>query len=272
MEEEEVSSEAALRTAKPGGEKATKGSGQSAPGKRHRTVSSGDARKASDSSIDEDEGEDELQFVGPPGSDTEEDSEGVVQEVEASFELFDPHDEDAPGVLLLLRNARVYPLLGLESQHLTALAEVIAGQGNIGSIARATSEAEGRSEAAVGLVSLLSIGQYPKATQPLARKILSLAQEHASEKCLSELRKLLAIGQSSSSSSSCKGTVKGGSKTAAGNTCLFISSRFTNLPLEVAAEAAEALIEDVRWSLETPEMDEEERPWYRFTHVIGVTL
>lgn len=56
------------------------------------------------------------------------------------------------------------------------------------------------------------------------------------------------------------------------NLCFFISCRFTNLPLEVTAGAVESLAEDVKWSLETPEMEEEERPWYRFSHVVGMTL
>ncbi|KAL8271251.1 hypothetical protein Esti_004817 [Eimeria stiedai] len=288
MEKEEVSS-----TAKTAGEKATKGSGPSASAKRQRRASArkqrgsavslerteeavfsalGDARRSSDSSSEDNGGDDELQFVGPADSDNEGNSEGAEQEVEASFELFDPRDEDAPGVLLLLRHSRVYTQLGVQPQHLTALAEVIAGQGNIGSIARATTGAEGRSEAAVGLVSLLSVGQYPEATEPLVRRILCLAQTEDVSTCFCRLGNLLPLAGSSGSSKAGKGAVKGGSKAAAANACLFISSRYTNLPLEVAAEAAEALIEDVRWSLETNEMDEEERPWYRFTHVVGVTL
>ncbi|KAL8453888.1 hypothetical protein Emag_001696 [Eimeria magna] len=293
MEREEPSSKAALQTAKTAGKKVSKGSGSSAPVKRQRRASARkqpgssssvepteeaassapeDAHMSSDSSSEDNGGDDELQFVGHANSDSDEDSEDAEKEVEASFELFDPQDEDAPGLLLLLRHARVYTQLGLQPQHLSALAEIIAGQGNIGSIARATTEAEGRSEAAVGLVSLLSVGQYPEATEPLVRRILSLAEEHASGESLSELRKLLPTTELSSSSKAGKGAVKDGSKATRPNACLFISSRYTNLPLEVAAEAAEALIEDVRWSLETPEMDEEERPWYRFTHVIGVTL
>ncbi|KAL8447912.1 hypothetical protein Emed_004207 [Eimeria media] len=278
--EESLSKAASLRLSKTDKQKESEGSssGSRGPLKRQRKASSPQKETfeptretgvssslsqdqeevSSDSSSDDNGGEDELQFVGNADSDSEGDSEGPDKEVEASFELFDPQDEDAPNVLLLLKHARVYVQLGLKHQHFISLAETIAGQGNIGSIARATSGGEGRSEAAVGFVSLLSVGQYPKATEPLVHRILSLAEEHASKECLAELRRLLSL--------------KGSKAERETNACLFLSSRYTNLPLEVAAEAAEALLEDVKWSLETEEMEEEERPWYRFTHVVGVTL
>lgn len=84
--------------------------------------------------------------------------------------------------------------------------------------------------------------------------------------------RLLASTESTRSSAAAKHGAVRGRLLEKINACLFISCRFTNLPLEVAAEAAAALAEDVRWSLETPEMDEDERPWYRFSHVVGVAL
>lgn len=68
-------------------------------------------------------------FVWQGGdSDAEDSSSEAEKEVEASFELFDPQDEDAACVLLLLRHSRMYSQLGLQPQDLRALAEVIAGQ------------------------------------------------------------------------------------------------------------------------------------------------
>ncbi|OEH80431.1 hypothetical protein cyc_06389 [Cyclospora cayetanensis] len=204
-------------------------------------------------------------------------SEGgeTEKEVEATFELFDPQDEDAEPLLLLMRHSRIYTQLGLQPQQLRELAKVIAGQGNIGSIARAGVGPEGRSEAPVGLMTLLSCRQYPKATEPIVSKILSLARAHASEEAAAKLGKLLRSESTTSCDGASKAT-KGKADTSETRgetmTGLLIGCRLRNLPLEVAAEAAEALAEDVKWSLETPEMDEEERPWYRFTHVVGTAL
>ncbi|XP_026192608.1 uncharacterized protein LOC34622560 [Cyclospora cayetanensis] len=241
-------------------------------------------------------------------------SEGgeTEKEVEATFELFDPQDEDAEPLLLLMRHSRIYTQLGLQPQQLRELAKVIAGQGNIGSIARAGVGPEGRSEAPVGLMTLLSCRQYPKATEPIVSKILSLARHGCVDDALfagrMRPRKLrrnwvskfwqpcaqgdsvnavsqglpeasCALGPGSESTTSCDGAskaTKGKADTSETRgetmTGLLIGCRLRNLPLEVAAEAAEALAEDVKWSLETPEMDEEERPWYRFTHVVGTAL
>lgn len=61
---------------------------------------------------------------GTKGSETE-------KEVEATFELFDPQEEDETGLLVLLRHSRVYAQLALQPQQLRELARIIAGQVNI---------------------------------------------------------------------------------------------------------------------------------------------
>lgn len=227
----------------------------------------------SSSDSDSECGEDELEFIGGVNSDdgSDSDSSKGETELEATFELFDPQDEDAAALLLLLRHSRVYTQLGLQSQQLRALAEVVAGQGNIGSVARAATGAEGRSEAPVGLVTIISVRQY-RAAEPLVSKILLLAQKHASARAVAELQKLLSSEADSSGGNPTREEARKSTQASNINSGLFLSCRYTNLPLEVAAEAAEALAEDVKWSLETPEMEEDERPWYRFSHVVGVTL
>ncbi|KAL8434243.1 hypothetical protein Efla_002008 [Eimeria flavescens] len=265
-----------------------RGSADSLKNREEAQAKAAGAGGRSDSSSESEGQDDELQFVGrataDSGSDSSDASSEADEELQANFELFDPQDEDAAAVALLLRHSRVYTQLGLLPQQLRPLAEVIGGQGNIGSVARATTDADGRSEAAVGLVTLISVGQYPDATEPVVSKILSLAQYAKAAifrgNRLWELHwvpyifagKLLPIREVSNSSKTEDLEQKKRPNAVKTNASLFISGRFTNLPLEVAAEAAEALVEDVRWSLETPEMEEDERPWYRFTHVIGVAL
>ena len=56
------------------------------------------------------------------------------------------------------------------------------------------------------------------------------------------------------------------------NPAVFISSRYRNLPLVLVAEGILSLTGDVAWSLETEEMPPEEKPFYKFTHVLAVTL
>lgn len=53
---------------------------------------------------------------------------------------------------------------------------------------------------------------------------------------------------------------------------ILIGSRFANLPLEVTVAAAESLKEDIQWSMSTPEMNEDERLYYDFKYVVGITL
>lgn len=229
------------------------------------------------SSSESGEEEDELQFVSGAGAEREghqsgSDGSGTEKEVEATFELFDPREEDAAGLLLLLRHSKVYAQLALQPQQLRELARTIGGQGNIGSVARAAEGAEGRSEAIVGLYTLISVRQYSEVTEPIRSKLLHFAQAHASNAAQAELQRLLAPTEGTRTSTAAKDGAGRGRPLEKINACLFISCRFTNLPLEVAAEATAALAEDVRWSLETPEMDEDERAWYRFSHVIGVAL
>lgn len=51
--------------------------------------------------------------------------------MEATFELFDPREEDAAGLLLLLRHSKVFAQLALEPQQLRELASIIGGQVSI---------------------------------------------------------------------------------------------------------------------------------------------
>ncbi|CDJ42312.1 hypothetical protein, conserved [Eimeria tenella] len=242
----------------------TKGSnkdkGSSNSSSSSKSKSSSHSNNSSSSDDESNSGSSELQFVGGDDRDSEDDSDG---ELSASFELFDPKETDEPLLLLLLKQSRVYGQLQLQQQQLKPLAHAVANQGNIGSIIRIAED--GNTGTAVGFVSLLSLQQHTPATDPILTKVLQLAKSNAPQSTENEIRKLLTPCISSSSSSK-------GSSSSSNNPCVLICGRYRNLPLEIVAESYLSLLEDVKWSLQTEEMDEAERKFYKFSHVLGVAL
>merc|ERR1712228_1134121 len=51
---------------------------------------------------------------------------------------------------------------------------------------------------------------------------------------------------------------------------LLLSERFMNLPHEMVVAMHRSILEGIEWSCTTPECPPEERPFYGFTHFIGV--
>lgn len=47
-----------------------------------------------------------------------------------------------------------------------------------------------------------------------------------------------------------------------------LKERLSNTPPQLVPRMFSSLLEDIEWSMATEEMDEEERPFYAYTHVV----
>ncbi|PFH34958.1 hypothetical protein BESB_058450 [Besnoitia besnoiti] len=245
--------------------------------KRGEEANCDEAPFESESSGDEDDG-DEIQLIARTkeellrqGEDDEdEDDEDITETVQASFGLFDPHEEATDAVLSLLRQSRLDTHLKTPSRDLHALAETIANQGNVGSLLKAVEDEEGEqgeanernaedASAVVGFLSLLSLRQYPEATNVFRDAFLRLAGEHASADVKAKLEAILKPSEESAAGS------------ANTNCGWLVKERLSNTPPALVPSMFSSLLEDIAWSLTTEEMEEEERPFYNYTHVAVLT-
>ena len=64
-----------------------------------------------------------------------------------------------------------------------------------------------------------------------------------------------------------KAATKGEQKTQVG---LLIKERYENLPSPLLPPLYKAFLEDIDWSCNTPHCPPEERPFYGFTHFLGI--
>ncbi|ESS32797.1 p21-carboxy-terminal region-binding protein [Toxoplasma gondii VEG] len=250
--------------------------------KRDEDVVNAEERAEESSSDEEDDG-DEIQFKartkeellrqgedGEDEADEEEDTD-LTETVRASFGLFDPHEEATEAVLALLRQSRLDVHLKISSGALRSLAEAIANQGNVGSLLKAVPEEEedqdDENAPVVGFLSLLSLRQYPEATDVFRDAFLRLAAEHAPAGMKAKLEAILSPESEESvgkhdSKKQLKHNVNCG---------WMVKERVSNTPPALIPTMFSSLLEDVNWSLATEEMDEEERPFYNYTHVVVLT-
>ncbi|CBZ54066.1 hypothetical protein NCLIV_045000 [Neospora caninum Liverpool] len=255
--------------------------------RRRKRDEVGEAEKhAEESSSEEEDDGDEIQFKARTkeelirqGEDDDEDEEedtDLTETVRASFGLFDPHEEAAEAVLALLRHARLDVLLKTPSGSLRALAETIANQGNVGSVLKAVPEDEddsGKKDGAeqdddapvVGFLSLLSLRQYPEATDVFKDALLRLAADHAPAGMKAKLEAVLAPESDETAGK------EGAGRKHEVNCGWMLKERVNNTPPALIPTMFASLLEDIAWSLATEEMDEEERPFYKYTHVVALT-
>ena len=165
-----------------------------------------------------------------------------ASDIDVEFEFMSLNDEDYHGVSLILKN-----LLGGEYNG-ASLSEAIVEQQNIG-----TTVKTGEDSAICCLGTILNPHQYEsfEGVQQLRSFVLSNAQKHAPEKCMTLLKLLL----DSTSTDVVTGMV--------------VKERLVNLPLQLSPGLHKVLLDDIAWSL-SPEAEcpADEINFYRFTHLI----
>uniref|UniRef100_A0A0G4HUC5 Protein BCCIP homolog n=1 Tax=Chromera velia CCMP2878 TaxID=1169474 RepID=A0A0G4HUC5_9ALVE len=252
-----------------------------------------------DEDEDEEEEEDEdMDDEDEDGEEEEEEERGGEEAIACDFDFSDPSEKYFHSV-----KALVGGLLDGKEFNVSELADSICEQGNIGNVVTADGE-----EDVVAVLTILNIRQYKLGVFREIRKHLSeVARRHADPGVKNEIERLLALmdedpppienpkanATSSSSSSSKanekekddrggagakkkkkKGTERGKEKeekTKGKEVGLLINERVLNLPPPLVAPLVGEVLKDVDWSLEAEEMPEDERRFYRFSHLIGVS-
>jgi len=191
----------------------------------------------------------------------------VVQEtLEVDFDFNQLNETDFHAVSLFLKGET---WAFIEDLNFGELADCICEQGNIGTVVRTNVEdgagggkaGSGQADASaeddemiVALTTALNLRQFSgKAwAKAIPKALLAKAKKHAKADIVKSLEGLLA---------------KQGKGEEVG---LFISERAVNLPPECVAPLQQAIVDDIEWSCTTPECPEDERPFYFFSHFIGI--
>mmetsp|Transcript_27008 Transcript_27008/g.57222 ORF Transcript_27008/g.57222 Transcript_27008/m.57222 type:complete len:340 (+) Transcript_27008:63-1082(+) len=186
---------------------------------------------------------------------------GAGDEIDVEFDFCDPDEEDYHSVSGLLKSG-TWEFLDL---NFSELADSVVGQGNIGSLIKSdSSSGDSDKDATVsGMLTTLNLRQFAHLSWPKAigTALLERAKKHGGAAVAEKLQALLEAAAPR------KGASSGNSEKEVG---LLLSERFINLPLELIPALHKAMKEDIDWSCETPECPPEERPFYGFTHFLGV--
>lgn len=138
------------------------------------------------------------------------------------------------------------------------LADCICNQGNIGTVLCLPDEEKKSAEGCVvGLATIMNFKQYASCGFDEVRTaLLSAARRRINNtQQLRQFEHLLEKGTTD------KNKIVG----------LLLNERLVNIPQQIAPEILSNLRKDVKWSQRTPECPEDERPFYFFTHLIGIS-
>jgi len=172
--------------------------------------------------------------------------------IQTEWDFREPDESDFHAVKDLLVKPGTWEFAG-EALNLTELTDSMVNQGNIGTILKAASGSDDET-CTGGIHTVLNLRQFSDLSWPKAiqNALLTRAAKHGDPEVAKALKDLL--GRQG------KGVEVG----------LLFSERMANLPVELVPPMHKALKDDIEWSCTTPECPEEERPFYFFTHLIGV--
>jgi len=246
-EDPEVSGAAAVAAVRAAAE--TKAAGGKKKGKvlrKKRRVPQEEPEPESDRDSDSDDDDDD-------DDDEEEGGESEEGDVDVDFEFFDPTEADYHSVGDLVKNG-TWEFVEL---NFSELQDSIVGQGNIGTLVKSGADDPDpeRDVAAVALFTTLNMRQFAHQSWPkaISSALLSKAKTHATAEAKEKLDAVL------------------GEKRKEGQEVgLLFSERFVNLPGPLVPPLHKALVDDIEWSCTTPECPPEEKPFYAFTHFVGV--
>eukprot|EP00427_Karlodinium_veneficum_P028039 CAMPEP_0169210684 /NCGR_PEP_ID=MMETSP1016-20121227/15349_1 /TAXON_ID=342587 /ORGANISM="Karlodinium micrum, Strain CCMP2283" /LENGTH=341 /DNA_ID=CAMNT_0009288247 /DNA_START=333 /DNA_END=1358 /DNA_ORIENTATION=+ len=197
---------------------------------------------------DLDDDEDEDDDDGKPGVSAD------SQDLELDFDFREPDEADFHAVKDLLRSG-TWEFIG-DSFNYSELADSVVNQGNIGTIIKSSRQdvEDDDDETSCGILTALNLRQFKHLSwaKAIQSTLLAKASQHASAEVSQAFKDLLA---------------KQGKGVEVG---ILFNERFVNVPGDVIPPLHKMLREEIEWSCSTPECPEEERPFYFFTHFIGV--
>jgi len=209
-------------------------------------------KEVADSFDEEDEEEDGESEDGESEDEESGDAEG--DDVDVEFEFFDPSEEDYHSVGDFLKNGTWDFATQL---NFAELADSLVGQGNIGTLIKSGNPNDPEKDHTMcAMLTVLNLRQFPKTSWPgmLSEVLLAKAKKHAAPKVFTGLQEV--IGQQRKKDA---------------EVGLMFNERFTNLPPQLIPPLHRSLVGDIEWSCTTPECPEDERPFYFFSHFIGVS-
>eukprot|EP00929_Paragymnodinium_shiwhaense_P120343 TRINITY_DN92283_c0_g1_i1.p1 TRINITY_DN92283_c0_g1~~TRINITY_DN92283_c0_g1_i1.p1 ORF type:complete len:335 (+),score=91.84 TRINITY_DN92283_c0_g1_i1:64-1005(+) len=189
-------------------------------------------------------------------SDEEEDAipESDGSDFDVDFDFMDPDENDYHGVSTLLKAGTWEFITDLNFTH---LGDSLCGQGNIGTLVK--SEADVDEATVCALLTALNMRQFQDKKlgnlswpKQVSESLVEKAKKHAEGAAAGEFEAVL-LGKKE------------------GETGLLLSERLANLPGQLIPPLHKALVDDIEWSLTTPECPPEERPFYEFSRFVGVT-
>lgn len=177
---------------------------------------------------------------------------GAAGTLDVDFEFCDPDEDDFHAVKGLLLGGALGFITDL---NMSQLADSVVGQGNIGAVIKSSGSEDGDDDdeedddTSCGLMTVLNLRQFEQLEWPktVRKVLLDKAGEHKGS--LSDL------------------FAKQGKGVEMG---LLLSERFANLPFELIPPLLKVIKEDIEWSCSTAECPPDERPFYGFTHFVGV--
>lgn len=182
--------------------------------------------------------------------DDEEESE-AGSDVDLDFELTNPEENDYHAVSNMLKSG-TWEFMEL---NFPELVDTLVNQGNIGTLVKSNAGAEEDNDACA-LLTALNLRQFAELSWPrdIAKALVTKAKKHADASVVSKLEALV-------DRPGAKGT---------GEVGLLLMERFVNLPLLLVPPLHKALIDDIEWSVTTPECPDDEKPFYKFAHFVCV--
>ncbi|GBE59697.1 BCCIP homolog, putative [Babesia ovata] len=185
----------------------------------------------------------------PERVDSDEDSDGPL---EADFLFNDPAPEDSDGILAIiqgyLKKVPWEPPKDAMDSTYGIMASLIANQPNLGTLVK-TGDDEDEQAFVMAVLSLLNLKMY-KELETLQDAIIALTKQHGSQQDLEAVTKIL-----------------GSERNQVG---LLVNERMGNIPTQLIGSLHQCLYDDLNWSVENAD-DEEERKFYKFTHLISIS-
>ncbi|BAM38731.1 conserved hypothetical protein [Theileria orientalis strain Shintoku] len=178
------------------------------------------------------------------------DEEEFGGEVEADFLFYDPSSDDNEGILTLLQgfmkdfNWKLPE--SIKKDRYSHLSYLVANQPNIGTLIKVEDDHDSY---VMAVLSLLNLNQYD-GLDTLKQAVVEKAQSECNKNDSKTFKELLSD-----------------KKNQVG---LLVNERMANLPSQLIGKIQECLKDDIKWSKENVE-EEDEGKYYNFTHILGIS-
>lgn len=179
----------------------------------------------------------------------EEDDEGPM---EAEFLFNDPEPEDYDGIVAIVQGyLKKFPWKPSEGCNDTCyglLSRLISEQPNLGTLIK-TEKDDLEDGFVMAVMSILNLRMYEHLAS-FRESIMAVTEQHGSTKDLEIIGKVLTE-----------------EKNQVG---LVVNERLGNIPTQLIGSLHQCVYDDINWSLDNAE-DDEERRYYQFTHLVCLT-